>query len=142
MKTQTIRIAVAIDGDGRWNACGWDIGPDAQDDFEIGAQAVDGLNSDHHLQGLTWVEAEIPVPEETTVTAPGRLDDDVDKLLNHAANYGDFQRRVGNRPESEFYGEDMDRAIERAALWRPIVDLAARINARLAHRLEPVEEEP
>lgn len=59
-----VRVAVAIDGEGRWNASGWSaaLGDDARD------VAVDGLEGDggyivHHI------EADVPLPVKQTIEA-------------------------------------------------------------------------
>jgi len=62
MKTVKVRIAVAVDPCGNWNASGW-LNPDGQiAEGEAMDIAIDGVN-----EGASkyWVEAELPVPVTT-----------------------------------------------------------------------------
>lgn len=65
MKTVKVRVAVAVDPTGKWNASGWnaDNGEPVEDAMDI---AIEGVG-----EGATryWLEAELPVPEVQTVTA-------------------------------------------------------------------------
>lgn len=65
-KTVKVRIAVAVDPEGKWQAHGWQPRPDhvqrdakfmqdtAREDLEYG-------------EAMYWIEAELPVPEAQTV---------------------------------------------------------------------------
>jgi hypothetical protein len=62
MKTKRVRIAVAMQPDGDWNSAGWgsvDGGVTVPDD-EKRRIALDPMD-DHCL--LSWVEADVPVPD-------------------------------------------------------------------------------
>lgn len=128
-KTIKVRIPVAVDGAGKWSTCAWCF-PDAggADADEALSASVENLDSGHELQSVVWIEAEIPIPQAATVQAPGQLDDDLDRFLNYAANYGD-----GCAAE---HGQPMPARREIA--FRPLQEIASRINARLAHQLQPV----
>lgn len=63
MKTVKVRIAVAIDSKGNWNACGW---PDQKDKGEMAGIALDSLPGDPY-EVVHWVEADVPIPESLTV---------------------------------------------------------------------------
>jgi hypothetical protein len=57
--TIRIRIAVAVDSGGEWNACGWG-GRDQPYDPESMTMARRTVGSD---AAQYWVEAEVPIPE-------------------------------------------------------------------------------
>jgi hypothetical protein len=70
--TKKIRIAVAVTSQGNWNATAWG-GPafapgDTDADFKEAAWA--GMGDAPGVEGLCWVEAEIPLPEDS-VTVQG-----------------------------------------------------------------------
>lgn len=58
MKTVKVRIAVAVDPSGQWTAAGW---PNME---HVDMCAVDDLGPG---ESYFWVEAELPIPEITTV---------------------------------------------------------------------------
>ena len=62
MKTK-VRVALAIDATGAWNACGWG-GPEstAQDSEKMGI-AVDGVKDG---EARYWIEAEVDLPTDAT----------------------------------------------------------------------------
>lgn len=67
MKTVRVRIAVAVDPEGRWNACGWNrddgsVAPD-KDKMEAAREMVD------EGEARYWLEADLPIPTESTVEA-------------------------------------------------------------------------
>lgn len=70
MKKVRVKIAVAIDSNGKYCARGWTRGP-ANDDDDMTGAARDDLHSywteDFKCESLVWVEADIPVPEPTTI---------------------------------------------------------------------------
>lgn len=61
MKTIKIKIAVAVWPDGAWNSCGWSGGTDAEK-TSIAVEA--GPTGER----LSWVEANVPLPELETIT--------------------------------------------------------------------------
>ena len=61
-ETVRARIAVAVDGDGNWNACGWDCCPS---DARAAALALEGTGGMH--ERVFWVEVDLPIPTEITV---------------------------------------------------------------------------
>jgi hypothetical protein len=130
-KMQKVRIAVAIDSNGHYNACGWWTGWDASGGTGCEAEsgAFEGLDSEAAMQGLVWVEVEIPIPEALTVVAPGRLDDDVELLLAYADNYGKYRARV-ERWKAE--GQSAPAPDEDVAAWQALELIGKRISSRLA----------
>ena len=58
-----VRVAIAVDGTGAWNACGWG-GPDstAVDSEKMGL-AVDGVANG---EARYWLEAEVDLPTDAT----------------------------------------------------------------------------
>jgi hypothetical protein len=71
-KTVKVRIAVAVDPEGDWNATGWrgrDGEPVDEEAMEI---VADNLNPGERR---FWVEAELPVPERDAVTIQGAVSD-------------------------------------------------------------------
>lgn len=64
MKKTKVRIALAVDSQGDWNACGWsrDGKPTLDDDMMTAAVEMvsDGENQ-------YWVEVEVEIPEPKTV---------------------------------------------------------------------------
>lgn len=59
MRTVRVRIAVAVDAEGKWAASGWKDGGDKCKDF-----IADDLGDPYRI---VWVEADVPLPAETTV---------------------------------------------------------------------------
>lgn len=60
MKTVKVKIALAVDSDGKWNASGWsnpDGTPNTTNSMDI---AVDGVAEG---ESRYWIELEVPVPE-------------------------------------------------------------------------------
>ena len=60
MKTVKVRIAVAVDPDGDWNASGWlkpDGSPAAEEAMDI------ALGEVKESAARYWIEAELPLPE-------------------------------------------------------------------------------
>ena len=65
MKTVKVRIAVAVDPYGNWNASGW-LNRDGQiAEGEAMSIAMDGVKEG---EAKYWVEAELPIPEPQIVT--------------------------------------------------------------------------
>lgn len=64
-KTVRIRIAVAVDPQGNWNATGWKVRTGAPPENELMSTALEGLDSSE--EACFWVEAELPVPDTRTV---------------------------------------------------------------------------
>lgn len=68
MKTKRVRIAVAVTASGAWNSVGWSSSksgaPTEIADSEKRSYAVEPLDEDATVH---WVEADIPIPEETTI---------------------------------------------------------------------------
>ena len=62
MKTK-IRVAVAIDATGDWNACGWGGPASTSKDSEKMGLAVDGVDDG---EARYWLEAEIDLPTDAT----------------------------------------------------------------------------
>lgn len=59
-----IRIAIAIDENGKWNSCGWDSTA-ADHEKEMQSIALDG-----ELNGAVaqyWIEVDVPLPEIQTL---------------------------------------------------------------------------
>lgn len=66
-KTVRVRIAVAVDETGDWSASGWRLTPGrspAGHYDEMQGIALDGVMGKHVV--YHWIEADIPIPEETT----------------------------------------------------------------------------
>jgi hypothetical protein len=62
MKTK-VRVAIAVDSTGTWNACGWG-GPDSKaSDSEKMGLAVDGVADG---EARYWLEAEVDLPTDAT----------------------------------------------------------------------------
>lgn len=57
-ETVRVRIAVAVDEEGRWNAAGW---RSTNSDSLMQDIAVEGMDSDSII-ALHWIEANIPLP--------------------------------------------------------------------------------
>ena len=70
-ETVKVRICVAVSADGKWHAAGWSD----TDDGQIAAEAEDFIPTpfEHPIESV-WIEAEIPLPQETTVQ--GKVVDD------------------------------------------------------------------
>ena len=64
-KTVKVRIAVAVDRDGKWNASGWGKGS-AYANGEAMDIAIEGVDEG---EARYWVEAELPIPEAETISA-------------------------------------------------------------------------
>ena len=62
MKTVKVRIAVAVDRNGMWNACGW-TGAKNED---MRKMAVDVVGAGDRV---FWLEAQLPIPEELVIRA-------------------------------------------------------------------------
>ena len=58
MKTVRVRIAVAVDPNGEWNASGWNSLTDKYDDVAMGI-ALEGVGEG---EARYWIEAELPLP--------------------------------------------------------------------------------
>lgn len=61
MQTVKVKIAVAVDSTGNWNACGWRNAPS---DAEKMALCVEPLNDG---EARYWLEAELSLPEHQIV---------------------------------------------------------------------------
>lgn len=66
MKTVKVKIALEIDTEGYWHACGFSGG----DDWDEVMEAIDCLDG-HHVK-RHWIEAEIPVPAEDAEVIAGK----------------------------------------------------------------------
>jgi hypothetical protein len=65
METVRVRIAVAVDKDGKWNCCGWKTDMTAKKyDAEAMGLAVDGVADG---EARYWIEADVPLPTEATL---------------------------------------------------------------------------
>jgi hypothetical protein len=60
MKTVKVRIAVTVDSDGYWTACGW---KGVLDGDAMGT-AIDSVGE---YASRYWITAELPIPEVPTV---------------------------------------------------------------------------
>lgn len=60
MKTVKVRIAVAVDKNGGWGSCGWT----GASDSDLQDAAYEQTPDTPIL--VTWVEAEIPLPQTVT----------------------------------------------------------------------------
>ena len=65
MKTVKVRIAVAVDHYGNWNASGWLNHDGKIAEGEAMDIAIDGVNEG---EAKYWVEAELPIPEPQVFT--------------------------------------------------------------------------
>jgi hypothetical protein len=63
MKTVRVRIAVAVDADGKWNASGWGTEHTFANDTAMDI-VIEGVEDG---EARYWVEAELQIPEEKTV---------------------------------------------------------------------------
>lgn len=61
MKKVKVKIAVAVDKDGSWNAHGWS-GYDNDDEARYQVTLDAGS-----VNNFYWIEAELPIPEETVI---------------------------------------------------------------------------
>jgi len=61
-KTVRVKVAVAVDKNGKWNSCGWSNGEE-KDVCDLAVEPVDEGES------LYWLTADLPIPEEQTVEA-------------------------------------------------------------------------
>jgi len=61
MKTIKVRIAVAVDVQYEWAACGWDCANDTEMQYD----ASQALSND--ILSRYFIEAEIPIPETTVI---------------------------------------------------------------------------
>lgn len=70
-KTVRVKIAVAVDEYGAWAANGWNS---KKPDYESAAQslAMEGVEGAH--VAFHWIEADVPVPETTTIRATATHD--------------------------------------------------------------------
>ena len=62
MKTIKVRVAVAVDPSGKWNALGWS----GESDYVIMADCVEHLAEG---EARYWLEAELPIPEVPVIKA-------------------------------------------------------------------------
>ena len=72
MKTIKIKIAVAVDTNGKWAASGWGVDDKPTLDTPMNV-AVEGVEPGEHRY---WVEAEVQVPETSAIQGevfPGNL---------------------------------------------------------------------
>jgi hypothetical protein len=75
VKKKKIRIAVAVDQDGQWCACGWNIRRGSSKNKERIEDADPETLMDSAIEGVEsgenryWVEVEVESPEETKVKA-------------------------------------------------------------------------
>ncbi len=61
MKTVKVRIAVAMQSDGDWNACGWRDADDAQ----VRGNVIDPMDKTARIE---WGTADVPVPESIEIS--------------------------------------------------------------------------
>lgn len=69
MKTKTVRIAVAVNDSGQWNAAGWEIDVTPSPEETVKNCAFSGLDAESDREHLVWITAEIPIPEVAEVEA-------------------------------------------------------------------------
>lgn len=62
-KTVKVRIAVAVNAEGDWSACGW---PNPSAAGDMMGMALDSLDADGAVSEF-WITAELPVPETCDV---------------------------------------------------------------------------
>lgn len=62
-KSVKVRIAVAVNGAGKWYACGWH----GAKEVEVRDVVLDGLMPEVKPEHIVWVEADVPLPEARTV---------------------------------------------------------------------------
>ena len=60
-RTVRVRACCAVDADGDWNICGW---KGAKNEAAMRDIACDMVKDGERV---TWIEASVPLPEETTV---------------------------------------------------------------------------
>lgn len=65
-----IRIAVAVDDEGKWNSHGWS---GSSDEDSMGT-AIDGLDSEHEYSRF-FVEAEIPDPKSVPTIKASKVEE-------------------------------------------------------------------
>lgn len=70
-KTVRVRIAVAVDEYGEWAANGWNS---KKPDYDTSAQSLALEGVEGCAVGFHWVEADVPVPETTTIQATATHD--------------------------------------------------------------------
>ena len=58
-----VRIAVAVDAKGNWNACGWKNARSDEEKMELCVEVLDDGEARY------WLEAELPIPTVPTVQA-------------------------------------------------------------------------
>lgn len=63
MATVKVRIAVAVDDTGNWNACGWKNAPNDAEKMDL---CVESLNDG---EARYWLEAELALPEVLALQA-------------------------------------------------------------------------
>lgn len=66
-KTVRVRIAVAVDVDGNWNACGWGTALGIEDEGVNVGNAVEGLPDKFRRSYVRFVEADVSIPEFSTI---------------------------------------------------------------------------
>lgn len=69
MKKARVRIAVAVDPHGNWNACGWHCG----DEKDMMEAAIDGVEDG---EACYWLVAELDIPETREIEAS--IEDETD----------------------------------------------------------------
>ena len=69
MKTQKVRIAIAINDKGEWNAFGYHLESRTESDSDtyFKGLALEGLDAACFCEMVHFIEAEIPIPEPSTV---------------------------------------------------------------------------
>ena len=71
MKTVRVRIAVAVNEQGKWNAFGYSSSSD-ENSKQLAFECLDGEG----VESLYWIEADLPIPSPTiiegTVTDQGK----------------------------------------------------------------------
>jgi len=65
-KTVKIRVAVAVDSEGKWNASGWNRNNGKNNDIEAMDLAISGVDQG---ECRFFIEATLPIPEVTTIDA-------------------------------------------------------------------------
>jgi hypothetical protein len=64
MKKTKVRIALAVDSQGVWNACGWSRDGKPASDDDMMTAAVETVSDGENQY---WVEVEVEIPEAKTV---------------------------------------------------------------------------
>lgn len=63
MRTVKVRIAVAVDPEGKWGSAGWSRSNDEEFEFELATEAL------KHGESRFWLTAELPIPDIAEIQA-------------------------------------------------------------------------